>query len=297
RAVAVCTSENDLRGDPFTEWTVPQLVLAPDLLDDEMAEERLAAAKSILLLDHPDDHRCEFYGMVVFRWGDVFLGLVMIYDASYEYRRFGLGNQYAIVDIQLVSSRDLLHWERLGDRQPVIALGAPDAFDSHMIFWHSHPLPVGDEWWVYYVGYNEGHTARWCYDEAMRQQYHADVKAGRRHFPAIGLAKVRREGYVSRDAGDEGGTLTTRLIQPGGSRLEVNAIVAEGGTLTVEVRDEHGAVLPGHAAADCTPVTGDSLRHAVQWGDLPGDDRWRDCPVRLHFHLRDASLYGFAFAA
>ena len=295
RSFAMCTSEDDLGGNPFTQWTEPQLVLAPDLRDDEMAEERLAAAKSILLLDHPEDHRCEFYGVVVFRSGDTFLGLIWIYDASYEFSRFGSGNQYAIVDVQLAASRDLLHWERLGGRQPVIARGDPDAFDSHMIFYHSYPLAVGDEWWVYYVGFNEGHTARSCYDEAMRQQYHADVKAGRRHFPAIGLAKVRREGYISRDADADGGTLTTRLLQPGGSRLEVNAAVAEGGALTVEVQDERGEALPGFGAADCTPVTGDSLRHAVEWGDRRGDDGWTERPVRLRFQLRDAALYAFRF--
>ena len=164
-----------------------------------------------------------------------------------------------------------------------------------MIFYHSWPLAVGDEWWVYYVGFNEGHAARSVYDEAMRQQYHADVKAGRRHFQKVGLAKVRRDGYISRDAGPEGGTLTTRLLQPSGSQLELNATVAEGGAITVEVQDEHGAALPGFAAADCTPVRGDSLRHAVQWGDRRGDDGWRERPVRLRFHLRDAALYGFAF--
>lgn len=189
----MCTSENDLGGNPFTQWTEPHLVLAPDLLDDEVAEERLAAAKPLLLYDHPDDHRCEFYGVIVWRTGDVFLGLIWIYDASYEYKRFGSGNQYAIVDVQLASSRDLLHWERLGDRQPVIARGVPDAFDSHMIFFHTHPVTVG------------------------------------------------------------------------------------------------------YGAADCTPVTGNSLRHVVQWGDRQGDDSWRDGPVRLRFHLRDAALYGFRF--
>ena len=51
---------------------------------------------------------------------------------------------------------------------------------------------------------------------------------------------MRREGFVSRDAGADGGTLTTRLMQPGGSQLEVNAEVAAGGALTVEVQDERG---------------------------------------------------------
>ena len=116
----------------------------------------------------------------------------------------------------------------------MIARGDPDAFDSHMIFYHSYPLAVGDEWWVYYVGFNEGHTARSCYDEAMRQQYHADVKAGRRHFPAIGLAKVRREGFISRDAGggrrhpDDAAAATGR--EPaGGERGGGGWWVADGG--------------------------------------------------------------------
>ncbi|MAG35021.1 MAG: hypothetical protein CL878_02045 [Dehalococcoidia bacterium] len=301
RSFAMCTSEDDLGGNPFTQWTEPQLVLAPDLRDDEMTEERLAAAKSILLYDNPGDHRCEFYGVVVFRSGDIFLGLLWIYDAAFEFSRIGTRNQYALVDIQLVSSRDLIHWERLGNRQPVIARGGPGSFDSHMIFFHSFPVTVGDEWWVYYVGHNEGHAAQAGYDEAMRREFQAEARTGRRHFPAIGLAKVRREGYVSRDAGAEGGTLTTRLLQPGGPRLEVNAAVPEGGALTVEVQDEHGRALPGFGAADCTPVTGDSLRHQIRWGERRGDNSWRERPVRLRFQLHPSAgrtaLYGFRFSA
>ena len=101
------------------------LALAPDQRDDDMAEERLAAAKSILLYDHPDDHRCEFYGVMVFRTGDVFLALIWVYDASFDIGRLGGGNEYAIVDVQLAASRNLIHWQRLGNRQPVIARGAP----------------------------------------------------------------------------------------------------------------------------------------------------------------------------
>ena len=90
----------------------------------------------------------------------------------------GTGNQYAIVEVQLVASRDGIHWRRVGERQPVIPRGAPDAFDSHMIFYHALPIAVGDEWWIYYVGFNEGHTARNCYTEALRETYWADVGRG-----------------------------------------------------------------------------------------------------------------------
>ncbi|MAG36915.1 MAG: hypothetical protein CL878_11830 [Dehalococcoidia bacterium] len=293
RCFTVCTSVDDAEGLPFTNWTEPMLVLAPDQLDDDMAEERLAAAKPLLLRDHPDDHRCEFYGLVAWRSGDIFLGMIWVYDAAFELSRIGGGSEYAIVEAQLVASRNLIHWHRAGSRQPVIARGEPGTFDSHMIFYHSRPLTVGDEWWVYYVGFNEGHAAKALYDEALREQYWADIRVGRRHFPAVGLAKVRRDGFVSRDAGAEGGTLTTRLLQPGGSGLELNASVAEGGAIAVEVQDEYGAALPGFDLADCTPVTGDSLRHTVHWGDRRGDDAWLERPVRLRFQLRDASLYTF----
>ena len=305
RCFAVCTSVDDADtgsgpgtgGPPFTTWTEPMLAFAPDPRDDDMAEERLATAKSILLYDHPDDHRCEFYGVMVFRTGDVFLALIWVYDAAFDIGRLGGGNEYAIVEVQLAASRNLIHWQRLGNRQPVIARGAPDTFDSHMIFYHSMPVTVGDEWWVYYVGFNEGHAARLCYTEALRDQYWADVRAGKRHFPAIGLAKVRRDGFISRDAGPAGGSITTRTLRPGGSRLELNATIAAGGSLTVEVQDEQGRALPGFAAADCTPVIGDSLRLPVRWGDRHGDDRWPERPLRLRFDLRDASLYGFRFTA
>ena len=94
-----------------------------------------------------------------------------MYDAAFELSRIGGGSEYAIVEVQLIASRNLIQWQRVGNRQPVIARGAPGTFDSHMIFYHSRPLVVGDEWWVYYVGFNEGHAAKALYDEALRERY------------------------------------------------------------------------------------------------------------------------------
>ncbi|MBM4436643.1 MAG: hypothetical protein FJ029_05295, partial [Actinobacteria bacterium] len=286
RCVAVCTSD-DSAAIPFTAWSEETHILSPDARDDAMAEERLARARPILQWDHPDDHRCEFYGVQVFRCGDVFLGLLWVFDAAMEFSRVGSNNQYAIVEVQLVTSRDLIHWERAGDRQPVIPRGPADAFDSHMIFYHSLPLPIGDEWWIYYMGFNEGHAARMGYTEELRARYWAEVRAGRRHFPSVGLGRVRQEGFISRRGGLAGGTMLTRSLQPGGGRLEVNADCGRGGEVRVEVQDLAGRPLVGFATSDCQPLAGDNVRHAVRWGERAGDASWASQPLRLKFTIRD----------
>ena len=89
RCWAVCTSVDDAAGLPFTNWTEPMLVLAPDQRDDDMAVERLEQARPLLLRQHPDDYRCEFYGLVVWRSGDTFLGMLWVYDAALELSRIG----------------------------------------------------------------------------------------------------------------------------------------------------------------------------------------------------------------
>jgi len=298
RCIGMCTSDAVNNRTPFVEWSTPLLALAPDQRDDEMTVERLATTPSpeLLLYNHPADHRCEFYGMVAFRHGDVMLGMLWIFDAAFKCTRLGGRNQQALVDVQLTSSRDLVHWHRAGNRQPVITRGDPESFDSAMIFYHSFPITVGDEWWVYYCGHATAHSSISYADPVVRDRFLEDVRAGRRQFPAIGLAKIRTEGFISLDAGPEGGWLATRPLRAGGSQLDVNANVAAGGELRVEVQAASGEPLPGYGLADCTPITGDGVRQAVRWGDRVGDPSWSGRDVRLKFELRDAELYAFQFA-
>ncbi len=293
RCVGVSTSEGSR--PPFLDWTEPVLVLAPDKLDDDLAEERLAADRPYLLHDHPDDHRSEFYTLLVHRSGDVLLGFLWVFEPAFEVSRLGAGNQHGPVHVQLVASRDLIHWHRVGDRQPILAHGEPGSFDAAMIFYHSFPMSVGDEWWFYYCGADTFHT-QWPYlDDAVRIPHLEDVRAGRRQLPAIGLAKIRRDGFVSLDAGPDEGTLITRPIQPGGQRLELNARAAAGGAIRVEVQDASGATLPGYASTDCSPIGGDSIALPVSWGARSGDAAWPERALRLKFELTNAQLYGFRF--
>jgi hypothetical protein len=287
---------DDTTAVPFTAFDDPKLILAADGRDDDMAEERLAGAREILLHDEAEDHRCEFYGVQVFRRGDVLLGLLWVYDAAYEMSRLGTSNQYAIVEVQLVASRDGVHWRRVGNRQAVIPRGAPDAFDSHMIFYHALPIAVGDEWWIYYVGFNEGHTARSAYSEPMREAYWADVGLGKRHLPSIGLGRIRQEGFASWEAGKEGATVVTRPLRGAGGELRLNAAVRPGGEIRVEVQDASGRALEGFGMAECTEVRGDGVRLAVRWGERRGETGWAERDVRLAFSLREAELFGFVWS-
>ena len=97
------------------------------------------------------------------------------------------------------------------------------------------------------------------------------------HRYALGIGKLRRNGFVSVGAGEtREGMLATQPFMSDGDRLVVNAACGPGGYLKVEVRDARDQVLPGRALGDSDTFAGDSVRHTVAWrGDanlpLPKD--------------------------
>ena len=294
RCIALAVSD-DSAELPFTRFSPAALILAPDEQDDEMAGERLAAASSVLRWNEPADHRGEFYGMPVFRCGDTFLGMPWAYDSAYSFTRQGGHNEYALMEVQLAASRDLYHWQRVGNRQPIIPRGPATAFDSTMIFSHSLPVEMGDEWWIYYVGFNEGHAARIGYTQTLRRDYWESVATGERHLPSVGLGRVRREGFFSLEAGAASGEFVTRGLVTTGTRLALNATVASQGEIRVEIRDTDGRALPGFAFADCQPITADGVRLPVAWRSRPDTSVWGPRPVQVAVSATAASVYAFAF--
>jgi hypothetical protein len=105
----------------------------------------------------------------------------------------------------------------------------------------------------------------------------------------IGLARMKRDRYVSRDAGAEEGWLRTPPALLEGDRLTVNANVR--GELRVAVLDAAGKPLKDFGAQDAAPIRGDSLAQPVRWKRPLAALRGK--PVQLEFRLRDARLYGF----
>jgi hypothetical protein len=100
---------------------------------------------------------------------------------------------------------------------------------------------------------------------------------------------MKRDRYVSRDAGRDGGSLRTPVVSWGeASALTVNAEVA--GELRIRVLDARGTPIPGLDAADCAAIRGDSLDHRVEWRQPVASLEGRS--VQLELVLRDARLYG-----
>jgi len=225
--------------------------------------------KQILVADERDPANVELYHNTGFPYEGMYLGLVTVFHPE------PLDNIY--LDLQLISSRDGRSWSRVGNRDPFLPVGRRDVdwdFGFHSPS-SGPPVRVGDELWFYYSGRAYRHPV--------------DGQGREPNKGAIGLAKLRLDGFVSMDAGDREGTLTTVPLRFNDPGLFINAD-AKNGQIRVEVLDEAGAAIEGLASGET--LTKDAIRWRAS--DL---SKLRGRAVRLKFYLRNASLYSFGFDA
>jgi len=179
--------------------------------------------------------------------------------------------------VTLLTSRDGESWER--HREVFLNRNLDPTSWDHAIAWMGCQLTVGDETYFYYGGYRNG----WQVEPRTERQ--------------IGLAKLRRDGYVSRDAfGPDPGWLMTPLIKSERfAGLTVNA-EASRGEVRVQIRDQRLQVVPGFSFAECRPLRGDGLQQQVTWSGAGTPNKLQDIRLHLEFRVADARLYGFEFA-
>ena len=235
--------------------------------------------------DEKDPGITEWYGITGFQTrGDLIIGFLQLLrdDLSPEgvpaeakeanRGHAGSGMGWTV----LCWSRDGETWQRDHQSDALLSPNPTVGAWDHAIAWVGSTVAVGDELYLYYSGYRWGHKYRRSLD---RQ---------------IGLVKMKRDRFVARHAGPEGGTLTTPLVSLRGAALTLN-IDAAAGEARVEVLDAAGQPIPGLTLADCRPITGDALAAPVVWAskslaDVAGQ------PVRLRFALRNASLFALEVA-
>ena len=212
------------------------------------------------------DRNMQFYHMPAFPYGDVYFGLLGVYHAGPE-----SGNS----ETELTFSRDGLNWRRVSQGTPFIERGASGTWDGGFGTLPSGgPIEVGDELWFYYGHYDGGH--------------HGGYTRG-----GIGLAKLRRDGFVSLSAGPDEGAVTIEPFVLMGQKLLINARTRRPGGVTVEILDPSGRPHQGLTREDCDAFTGDSCRHVVSWNGRPSLAALQGQRITLRFHLSRADLYSF----
>jgi hypothetical protein len=220
--------------------------------------------------DLPDTQIYQHRG---FNYEGQWLGFDRIYHEN-------LTSSFKQTNVELTSSRDGRTWRRVGTRgvgegrQEFMSVDDDERWDAD---YHDPcpPIRVGDELWIFY------RSTRMGKDRSFLQSHR------------IGLATLRLDGFVSLDAADQPGTVTTVPLVYDGDVLTVNADIAKGGYLKAELLDTEGNVLDGYSLSDCNKVTGDELAARITWKKHKTLARNAKQGLRLRFELKNARLYSF----
>ena len=281
----------------FLSWTDPILIMHSDEIDQENRRRRIQdvvdnpAYLSPPVVDERE-YLAELYELSLMPYEGLYVGFPLIFNPS------GAdplqSNQTGLNQVELAVSRDARHWERVADRAlflPVEPWEGGANFGNAQVALCGPPILRDEEIWVYYIAYRlRGHVSLFAdLDPAIYNDAFFD------DCSAMCLAKLRRDGFVSLDAGAAGGELLTRSFRWTAGDLYVNADAA-GGELVAEIVDgESLEVIGGWSAAECQPLRSDSPGKVVQWKGA-GRPLIDDRPVRVRFYLQGADLYSFWLA-
>ena len=143
------------------------------------------------------------------------------------------------IDTSLAMSRDGINWQRVLDRQTFLTLGELGSWEDGMTRVSQNFITHNDQIYFYYGGVNGPHTGR-----KFKQ-------VERKHKSMLGLATLRRDGFVSLDAGETEGHMLTKPLTLDGRELRLNADASQG-YVTVAITDDTGVPLENYTSQqDC----------------------------------------------
>ena len=274
----------------FENWTDPRdcLIFHADRRDQELGAERVRMQLGSRDLrkpvyHNPEDYLTDIYNLPVFRYQGLYVGMPTVFNHSgnTEYNSDGFSM------VELAVSRDLIHWDRVGKRKKFIPLSELDGgenYDVAQLLAGNQPIIKDGEIWFYYTG--------------LKWRSHPSSRKGEKQGPildagAICLAKLRLDGFVSLDAGEETGYAVTKPFLLAGTELHAN-LKALSGELRVELLDhETRKPLPGYSLHESRPITGDSLDLQLRWKSGSDLSSLVGRIVQLRFVLKNASLYSY----
>ena len=225
--------------------------------------------KLVFECDEMDEPGTQFYGMPLDIYEGLYIGTPWIYRQEVD----------GTIDTQLACSRDGIHWQRVGACETFLPLGQAMSWEDGMVRIGKRFVVLGEKLYLFYGGVQGPHTGP------------KFPKVERKSEAAIGLCTLRRDGFVSLNAGSEWGTALTRPINLEGGSLHLN-VDAKGGQAVVALCDSCGVPLDGFERS--APIESDQLDVEAAWPEkdisaLSGQE------ARLRISLRQAKIYSFWF--
>jgi hypothetical protein len=249
--------------DWFKKWFSGRAVArveSPDFL--EWNYKKPDTAPVVLTAELADKPGTEIYSMKVFRYESQYIGLVQVFHATPD---------DSTLEIELASSRDGLHFTRVGRGAPLIAVGGPGTWDRfNLSLANNDPIRIGDHLRIYYAG----------------RMYRHGPYAGPDKGPersGIGFATVRRDRFVALETSFDGGEIVTKALQLAGNKLHLNA-KSDFGAISVVAEDTNGKI-----TGESEPIHADGLDLPITWKTAPN----LTGPVTLRFRLENARLFAF----
>ena len=227
--------------------------------------------------DSQDSPAAQVYGMPVFPYAHMFIGLLWIYHTT-PVVNSGSKFIHGKVDCQLAYSYNGWHFQRC-QRQPFLPQASQPGEPGYGCIYPSSIVHTDDNKIRIYSSASEGEHAQ-VLSEPERGE-------GR-----LLLHELRKDGFNYLESLGGPGWLTTRLLQITGSLLSINIHVPHG-SARVQVSSVSGEPLDGYKFSDCIAFTGDNLTWEPIWkggnsiGSLSGQ------VVRLELELFNGRVFSF----
>jgi hypothetical protein len=222
----------------------------------------------------------ELYNLDVTPYESLMVGLFSWWNPGPAYSSsYGPGPD--LVELGVGFSRDGFSWTRPthgGDANAFIpATDIPGTWNAYNTQSAGGGfLVMRDELWFYFSG------------RTLQKPASGDASTG--------LATLRRDGFYSMDAGALVGMLTTRVVQFSGRYLFVNVADSQG-SLSAEILDETGSVIPPFSRQNSSVVSVDSTLQSLSWSGVGDLSKVANRPVKIRFYLTNGSLYSFWITA
>lgn len=190
-----------------------------------------------------------------------------------------------MLDVRLASSRDGISYTI--HPEPFLSPGIAGSFDAGSVYMAAGIIDHGDEFSMYYRGYEYIHGAPLHPGNSFET---TDRPVG------IGRLRVRKDGFIAQHFDAEGGGIVTHLVEVTGPALTVNVDAGAGGTLEVALLDEDERPVPGFSFEEAIPIHGNSVSAPVTWQTQVSLESLVGRQVHLRIIGVNAKLYAFRFS-